>query len=230
LSKEYSNFYHIERNNDVRFFKEKQKEEFRVYISSSTGEVIGYKHTIKDTDARESKTREESKAMVVAFLKEHYGFDPAGYLIKGDLKTTLDHREDYSFTWQKLGASIPWSEKEGSGTGKLLIGAAISGTEILSYSKNFFFIPSDFNRDLSEKKNVGSIELRFTDDVETITIFKSILTDAPVAFGGALGGVWRGWKDARLEVVTVQDFEYTVTIGYVKERDGLTYADWDARR
>jgi len=82
----------------------------------------------------------------------------------------------------------------------------------------------------AEKKNTGSIELRFTDDTETITVFKAILTDAPVAFGGAIGTVWRGWKNARLEVVTVQDFIYTVTAGYVKERDGLNYADWDSLR
>jgi len=82
----------------------------------------------------------------------------------------------------------------------------------------------------AEKKNTGSIEIRFTDDTETITVFKAILTDAPIAFGGAIGTVWRGWRNARLEVITVQDFIYTVTAGYVKERDGLTYTDWDSLR
>jgi len=82
----------------------------------------------------------------------------------------------------------------------------------------------------AEKKNTGSIEIRFTDDVETITVFKAILTDAPVAFGGAIGSVWRGWRNARLEVVTVQDFTYTVTAGYIKERQALIYSDWNSRR
>jgi len=82
----------------------------------------------------------------------------------------------------------------------------------------------------AEKKNTGSIELRFTDGTNTITVFKAILTDAPVAFGGAIGTVWRGWMDARLEVVTVQDFTYTVTAGYVKEKNGLEYSDWDSER
>jgi len=82
----------------------------------------------------------------------------------------------------------------------------------------------------AEKKNTGTIELRFTDGTETITVFKAVLTDAPIAFGGAIGTVWRGWKNARLEVVTVQDFIYTVTSGYVKERSGLPYAEWDSLR
>jgi len=82
----------------------------------------------------------------------------------------------------------------------------------------------------AEKKNTGTIELRFTDGTNTITVFKAILTDAPAVVSMPLTGVWRGWADARLEVVTVQDFIYTVTAGYAKEDDGLTYLDWNARR
>jgi len=82
----------------------------------------------------------------------------------------------------------------------------------------------------AEKKNTATIELRFTDGSETITVFKAVLTDAPIAVGLSLTGLWRGWKDARLEVVTVQDFIYTVAVGYIKEKEGLNYADWDARR
>jgi len=79
-----------------------------------------------------------------------------------------------------------------------------------------------------EKKNTGTIELRFTDDTNTITIFKAILTDAPVNI--AIEGNYQGWKDSRLEVITVTDFTYTVLCGYIKQPSGLSYSDWDARR
>jgi len=79
-----------------------------------------------------------------------------------------------------------------------------------------------------EKKNTGTIELRFTDGTNTITIFKAILTDAPVNI--AIAGNYHGWKDARLEVITVLDFTYTVLCGYIKQPSGLRYSDWDARR
>jgi hypothetical protein len=36
----------------VRFFKEKQKEEFKIAVSSATGEVIGFHHIIEDTASR----------------------------------------------------------------------------------------------------------------------------------------------------------------------------------
>jgi len=79
-----------------------------------------------------------------------------------------------------------------------------------------------------EKKNTGTIELRFTDGTNTITIFKAILTDAPVNI--AIAGDYKGWKDARLEVVTVLDFTHTVLCSYIKQPNALAYADWDARR
>jgi len=79
-----------------------------------------------------------------------------------------------------------------------------------------------------EKKNTGTIELRFTDDTNTITLFKAILTDAPVNV--SIAGNYRGWKDARLEVVTVVDFTYTVLCSYIKQSEGLNYSDWDSRR
>jgi len=82
----------------------------------------------------------------------------------------------------------------------------------------------------AEKKNTGSIEIRFTDGTETITVFKAILTDAPVSMSANFSATWRGWKDARLEVVTVQDFTYTVACGYIKELEAFRYSDWNARR
>jgi len=81
-----------------------------------------------------------------------------------------------------------------------------------------------------EKKNGGTIELRFTDGTNTITIYKAPLTDNAIAVAIPFTGHWRGWKDARLEVVTVQDFTYSVACGYYKCKQGLTYSDWDARR
>jgi len=81
-----------------------------------------------------------------------------------------------------------------------------------------------------EKKNTGTMELRFTDGTNTITIYKAPLTDNAIAVAIPFTGHWRGWKNARLEVVTVQDFIYTVACGYYHCKNGLTYSDWDSRR
>jgi len=79
-----------------------------------------------------------------------------------------------------------------------------------------------------EKKNTGTIELQFTDGTNTITLFKAILTDSAVNV--SIAGNYKGWKDARLEVVTATDFTYTVLCSYIKQSEGLDYSDWDARR
>jgi len=79
-----------------------------------------------------------------------------------------------------------------------------------------------------EKKNTGTIELRFTDGTNTITVFKASLTDAQVNV--SIAGNYLGWKDARLEVVTVADFIYTVLCSYIKQSEGLDYSDWDSLR
>lgn len=82
----------------------------------------------------------------------------------------------------------------------------------------------------AERVNSGSVELRFTDDTETISIFKGIVTDSPIAVSISLNGRWRGWKDARLEVIVVLNVETSVAVGYYKVKDGLPFEDWDARR
>ena len=43
-------------------------------------------------------------------------------------------------------------------------------------------------------------------------------------------GLWRGWKDARLEMVTTGTFASTVSLGYIKVATSLPFAEWDALR
>jgi len=82
----------------------------------------------------------------------------------------------------------------------------------------------------AEKKNGGTVTLQFTDGVNTEIIFKAPVTDAQIALAIPIKGCMCGWKDARLEVVTVTDFIYSVTAGYYKQKTGVDYPEWDALR
>lgn len=83
----------------------------------------------------------------------------------------------------------------------------------------------------AEKKQSGELTLQFTDGSRTEVIFSPIVTDAPVNIGVPIKGQWRGWKDARVELVTAgATFKATVTLGYAKLSDGAEYSVWDARR
>ena len=61
----------------VRFFKEKQKEEYKVAVSSATGEVIGFSHAIEDTASRPLVDKEKARQFAFDFLKTTFAFNPA---------------------------------------------------------------------------------------------------------------------------------------------------------
>lgn len=139
----------------VRFFKENETEEYRLAISPTTGQVTSFKHRIRETEAREKTAREDAKKRVVQFLREEFGFDSTQYVVKGDLETTYDRRSEFSFTWQKRSVQIPWNDEKDGGTGKLVTGGKIAGREILSFAKNTFHVPEDFDRYLDRVHNTG---------------------------------------------------------------------------
>lgn len=141
----------------VRFFRENEKEGYNVLVSSATGEIIGFQHIIDDNTAREPLEREEARRRAIEFLRERFQFDSGLYAVKGDFVTVHDNRSDFSFSWQKKDVQIPWSKEENSGTGKLLVGAKVSGQEILSFSKNIFSSPDQFDRYLARIHDTGKI-------------------------------------------------------------------------
>ncbi|OGX39647.1 MAG: hypothetical protein A3D87_00810 [Omnitrophica WOR_2 bacterium RIFCSPHIGHO2_02_FULL_50_17] len=141
----------------VRFFKENEKEECRVVISSASGEIISFQHTIDENEARPPLEREEAKHRAIEFLKSNFYFDLEQYTIQGDLETVLDNRSDFFFSWQRKDIHIPWDKDENAGTGKLLMGVKITGDEVLSFSKNMFRVPDQFNRYLARMQNTGNI-------------------------------------------------------------------------
>lgn len=81
-----------------------------------------------------------------------------------------------------------------------------------------------------EKQNASTVEVRFTDGVNTETLFLASQTDAPASFAHSVGGRFQGWKNARIDMVTVGTADATVTLGYVKMPTGLEYAKWDSLR
>jgi len=84
----------------------------------------------------------------------------------------------------------------------------------------------------SDRVNAATITLRFTDGANIVNIFVADVTDAPCNVATSLVGQWKGWKDARLEVVTVAAVTTTVAVGYFKlpEEISLDYSEWDAAR
>jgi Type II CAAX prenyl endopeptidase Rce1-like len=139
----------------VRFFKEKQKEEYKVAVSSATGEVIGFSHVIEDTAFRPSVDKEKERQFAFDFLKTTFAFNPAQYIIHGENVHKYDNRLEYAFSWQNKDVDIPWNKSKEKGRAKLLTNVTVSGNEILVFDKYQFEIPDGFNRYVDNLKQTG---------------------------------------------------------------------------
>lgn len=84
----------------------------------------------------------------------------------------------------------------------------------------------------SDRVNAAIITIRFTDGVDNVNIFVADVTDAPCNVATSFAGQWKGWKNARLELVTVGVVKTTVAAGYFKlpEEISLGFSEWDAAR
>lgn len=82
----------------------------------------------------------------------------------------------------------------------------------------------------TDKTANSSVVIHFTDDTETEVVMEADSANNTVNLAIAFAGLWRGWKDARLEMVTVDTVTATVAVGYMKIVSGQFFAEWDALR
>ncbi|MBF0511172.1 MAG: CPBP family intramembrane metalloprotease [Candidatus Omnitrophica bacterium] len=139
----------------VRFFKENQKEEYKVLVSSGSGEVIAFGHTIEDTAPRPAVDKEKAREQAIDFLRHQFNFDPARYIVHGEDVKKFDNRIEYAFSWQDKGVSILWDKNKEKGYAKLLTTVTVTGHEILRFNKRKFDIPDGFNRYVDNLKATG---------------------------------------------------------------------------
>lgn len=81
-----------------------------------------------------------------------------------------------------------------------------------------------------EKQANSSVEVRFTDGTNFVTIYLASQVDAPANTAIGFQGRWQGWQDARIDMITVGTADATVAIGYIKLPSSLAFAEWDALR
>ncbi len=147
---DYDLFYWV-----VRFFKEKQKEEFSVVISAKTGKIIGFTHSIEDTAARPFVGQDEARGYAIDFLVHRCAFSPGQYSLHSQNTEKRENRVDYSFSWEEKNMGIPWDNRYGGGKAKLLMTVGVSGKDILYFNKNQLNIPEGFNRHIDSLKQTG---------------------------------------------------------------------------
>lgn len=128
----------------VRFFKERQKEEYVLRISAQSGKVLAFSHLIEDIEARDTLDKATAEKKAKEFLRSYYGLRLEDYEFDSVEAKRLEQRTDYIFSWKKNGVYVPW-EKTGGGA-KLLVGATVSGKEIRAFYKDTLEVPEKFRR------------------------------------------------------------------------------------
>lgn len=84
----------------------------------------------------------------------------------------------------------------------------------------------------SDRVALATVTVRFTDGTNNVDIITAAVNDAPVNLALSFGGRWQGWKDARVDLITVGNATATVACGYMKVEEAYTlhFNDWDSRR
>lgn len=81
------------------------------------------------------------------------------------------------------------------------------------------------------KVNSATVSLVFDDDTDSEILFTASTNNQPVSFGAwPVKGRCQGWRDARLDFVTVNSTVAFITVVYMHLPMGLVFADWDALR
>ena len=118
------------------------------------------------------------------------------------------------------------------GTFKASTRATAGTTIIVQPSSGESIVLTDLIVTAEKRGGGGILTVRFTDGTNTVNIAVVNIVDAPANFAIPFAGKWQGWLDARIEMVTDQNFATTVSCGYRKVSSKYTflYAEWDAQR
>ena len=85
----------------------------------------------------------------------------------------------------------------------------------------------------AEKAASGSVTVQFVEGSDVVIVFKVSTVQNPVSLHVPFAGRWRGWRDARIDVVTTgMNDDSDVSIGYyiISGEGVFSFSDWDALR
>jgi hypothetical protein len=139
----------------IRFFNEGKKEEYRVVVSSRTGEVISLNHILEESTERKEISELEAQEKVRLFLEQTFHYDFRDWSIQSKSINKYDHRIEYLITWERKNIYVPWDADPKKGGAKLLTMATVTGDEIIGFSKQYFYVPDEFRRYIERKKESG---------------------------------------------------------------------------
>ena len=105
-----------------------------------------------------------------------------------------------------------------------------TGVNIVSQPNNGQGIIVDSILLNARKHTNKDVTIQMTDGTNTETIFTADLTNQDLTLAHSIPHGWKGWKDARLEVISGSTKQVSVTLGYAKFPNADEFGVWDNNR
>ena len=164
----------------IRHFKPSQQEEFSTYLST-TGELIGYHHTIPEADPGESLDQDAAQAIAQNYLTAERGWDLSNWSLADASTTERPARTDHSFDWKRNDFDV--------GDAELRLSIGLQGDRIGDYSY-WMKVPEAFSRDFREERNAAG----FVAQISYLAIFYGPLSVAFIFFIIAIAQIKLNWR------------------------------------
>ena len=126
-----------------RWFRERQKEEFRVE-HTTTGELVGFRHQIEEEAAGDSLSQPEARAVAERFLAQSMDLDPGRLEFVEATTIERPNRVDHAFTWKLAGFEVSGSSYR--------YHVGVQGGEVGSFTE-FLKVPEAWKRDYQELRS-----------------------------------------------------------------------------
>ena len=130
-----------------RWFRERQKEEFRVE-HTTTGDLVGFRHRIEEEAAGDSLSQAEARDLARGFLSEAMGLDLDRLEFVEAGSTERPNRVDHFFTWKLSGFEVS------DASYRYRVG--VQGGEVGSFSE-FLKVPEAWERDYDELRSHNEV-------------------------------------------------------------------------
>jgi len=126
-----------------RWFRPQQQEEFGVEVTP-TGQVVGLRHVIPETQSGKTLDSASARAIAEAFLAETMQRDLGDLEFLESENTQRPARTDHNFTWKQKSVDL--------GEGSLRIGVQVAGDQVSGYSE-FVKVPEQWSRDYEKLRS-----------------------------------------------------------------------------
>ena len=126
-----------------RWFRERQKEEFRVE-HTTTGDLVGFRHRIEEEAAGDSLSQPEARDLARGFLSEAMGLDLDRLEFVEATTIERPNRVDHAFTWKLAGFEVSGSSYR--------YHVGVQGGEVSSFTE-FLKVPEAWARDYQELRS-----------------------------------------------------------------------------